>query len=91
VTDVPGRRFLKLEEVAEMFSTSLAQTYALVRRGELRAIKLGGRGQWRVEMMEVEAYIERAYDTTAEYLRTHPLHDMEEPATAFPEEHDSED
>ena len=44
-----------------MFSTSLAQAYALVRRGELRAIKLGGRGQWRVEMTEIEAYIERAW------------------------------
>ena len=74
-----------------MFSTSLAQTYALVRRGELRAIKLGGRGQWRVEMTEIEAYIERAYHTTAEYLRTHPLNDADDPATAFPEEQDSEE
>lgn len=27
----------------------------------LRAIRVGGRGQWRVELTELDAYIERAY------------------------------
>ena len=67
------RRFLKLDDVAEMFSVSSAQAYALVRRGELRAIKLGGRGQWRVEMAEIEAYIERAYSETNSFLDSHPF------------------
>ena len=42
-------RFLTLADVAEVLNTSSAQVYALVRRGDLPAIKIGGRGQWRVE------------------------------------------
>ena len=41
-------RFLTLGQVSEELSTSNAQIYALVRTGALRAIKIGGRGQWRV-------------------------------------------
>ncbi|MGN6131381.1 MAG: helix-turn-helix domain-containing protein [Nocardioidaceae bacterium] len=55
-------RFLTLADVAEILATSTAQVYALVRRGELRAIKIGGRGQWRVETVELEAFIKRMYD-----------------------------
>lgn len=47
-----------------MFSISRTQAYALVRSGELRAIKVGGRGQWRIELTEVDAFIARAYDET---------------------------
>lgn len=58
-------RFMLLEGVMEVLSISKAQAYALVRSGELRAIQVGGRGQWRVEHCELEAYIERAYAKTA--------------------------
>ncbi|MGP9684120.1 helix-turn-helix transcriptional regulator [Brachybacterium sp. AOP3-A1-3] len=58
---VLGRRFVPLSEVAEMFSISSSQAYALVRSGDLRAIQIGGRRQWRVELSEIEAYIERAH------------------------------
>ena len=62
-------RFLTLADVAEILNTSLAQVTALVRREELRALKLGGRGQWRVETTELEAFIERMYAETQEHLR----------------------
>jgi excisionase family DNA binding protein len=62
-------RFLTLTDVAEILNTSLAQVTALVRRGELRALKLGGRGQWRVETTELEAFIERMYAETQAHLR----------------------
>jgi len=62
-------RFLTLPDVAEILNTSLAQVTALVRRGELRALKLGGRGQWRVETSELEAFIERMYEETQQQLR----------------------
>ena len=65
-------RFLQLADVAEILNTSSAQVYALVRRGELPAIKIGGRGQWRVEVTELEAYIERAYAQTREFVEDHP-------------------
>ncbi len=65
-----GPRFLTLNDVAEVLNTSLAQVTALVQRGEIRAIKIGGRGQWRVEGVELERFIERMYAETEEHLRT---------------------
>lgn len=47
-----------------MFSISSSQAYALVRSGELRAIQISGRRQWRVELSEIEAYIERTQEAT---------------------------
>ncbi len=55
------RRFITLEGVREVLSISAAQAYSLVRSGELRAIRVGGRGQWRIENSELEAYIQRSY------------------------------
>ena len=66
-----GPRFLQLADVAETLNISSAQVYALVRGGDLPAIKIGGRGQWRVEASELEAYIARMYDQTREFVSTH--------------------
>ena len=54
-----------------MLNISSAQVYALVRSGELPAIKIGGRGQWRVEASELETYIQRMYEETREFVSTH--------------------
>jgi excisionase family DNA binding protein len=59
--------------VAEVLNTSSAQVYALVRRGDLPAIKIGGRGQWRVEREQLESYIRRMYDETRDYVDQHPF------------------
>jgi excisionase family DNA binding protein len=64
-------RFLQLADVAEILNTSSAQVYSLVRSGELPAIKIGGRGQWRVEASELEKYIQRMYAQTREFVSTH--------------------
>ena len=66
-------RFLQLTDVAEILNISSSQTYALVRSGELPAIKIGGRGQWRVERAALEDYIARCYTETKAFVRTHPL------------------
>jgi excisionase family DNA binding protein len=66
-------RFLTLADVAEILNISAAQVYALVRRGELRSIKIGGRGQWRVEDAELEAYIQRAYADADKFVDDHPF------------------
>jgi excisionase family DNA binding protein len=66
-------RFLQLADVAEILNISAAQAYALVRSGELPAIKIGGRGQWRVEREQLEAYIQRAYQETREFVEAHPF------------------
>lgn len=68
-----ARRFLQLADVAEVLNISAAQTYALVRSGELKAIKIGGRGQWRVEEAELESYIQRCYDQTRDFISEHPF------------------
>lgn len=65
-------RFLQVADVAEILSTSTAQVLALVRRGDLPAIKIGGRGQWRVEVSELEGYIQRAYADTRSKIAQQP-------------------
>jgi excisionase family DNA binding protein len=62
-----------LTDVAEILNVSAAQAYALVRSGELPAIKVGGRGQWRVETSELEEYIQRKYAETRELVRSRPV------------------
>jgi excisionase family DNA binding protein len=71
------QRFLTLADVAEVLNISTSQVYALVRNGELRAIKIGGRGQWRVERDQLEDYISRMYKETSEFLAKHPFADAE--------------
>jgi excisionase family DNA binding protein len=66
---VAEKRFLTLADVAEVLNISSSQTYALVRSGELPAIQVGGRGQWRVEARILEDYIAEAYKRSAAALR----------------------
>ena len=58
---MPTPRFLTLDDVAEILNVSWSQAYALVRRRELIAIQIGGRGQWRVEVDELERFIQQKY------------------------------
>jgi excisionase family DNA binding protein len=70
-------RFLTLADVAEILNISTSQAYALVRNNELEAIKIGGRGQWRVERDRLEDYIARMYQQTREFIAKHPFVDAE--------------
>ena len=65
---MPAPRFLTLTDVAETLNVSLSQVKALVRSGDLVGVKLGGRGVWRVENTELEAYIQRMYAQTRESI-----------------------
>jgi excisionase family DNA binding protein len=65
------KRFLLLSDVAEVLNISAAQAYALVRNGDLAAIKVGGRGQWRVEAQVLETYIQDAYARTRDFVSSH--------------------
>ena len=58
---MPTPRFLTLDDVAEILNVSWAQAYALVRRKNILAIQIGGRGQWRVEVDELERFIQQKY------------------------------
>lgn len=71
-------RFLTLADVAETLNISASQTYALVRSGDLPAIKVGGRGQWRVEASVLEEYIQRMYEQTRSFIAANPTDDVTE-------------
>lgn len=66
-------RFLLLSDVAAELNVSDSQAYHMVRSGELPAIKVGGRGQWRVERTKLEEYIQRKYAETATWVHENPL------------------
>ncbi len=77
-TGAVARRFIPLTEVSEILDISAAQAYALVRSGDLPAIKVGGRGQWRVETTELESYIQRMYAETRDFVSTRADRDDDE-------------
>jgi excisionase family DNA binding protein len=74
----PEPRFLTLADVAEVLNISTSQVYALVRNEELEAIKIGGRGQWRVERDKLEDYIARMYQQTKQFIAEHPFVEADE-------------
>ena len=66
-------RFMTLEDVATYLAVSVPQAYALVRSGDLPAIKVGGRGVWRVDRKQLEDYIDRLHAQTRSWAEDHPL------------------
>ena len=64
-----------LSDVAAELNVSDSQVYHMVRSGELPAIKIGGRGQWRIERSKLEEYIAMKYQETADFVQTNPLVD----------------
>lgn len=72
-----GPRFLTIPDVADVLNVSVSQVYALVRNQEIAAIQIGGRRQYRIERVELEAYIQRQYRATKEYLDAHPFAEAE--------------
>jgi excisionase family DNA binding protein len=75
MADLP--RFLTLADVAEVLNTSVAQVYAMVRRDEIEAIKIGGRGQWRVSEQALMDYIDKARKHTKKFVEDNPFHEPE--------------
>lgn len=63
LTPMPtARRFVTVNDVAEVLNVTVRQVYGLLNSGELRGIQVGGRGIWRIEEAELDRYIERQYD-----------------------------
>jgi excisionase family DNA binding protein len=71
-------RFYTLEQTASYLNVSVPQVYSLVRSGRLPAIKIGGRGVWRVPVDKLEEYVERLLHETEHWVRTHPLSHKDE-------------
>ena len=55
-------RFLTVADTAEILNISVTSAYALVRSGELPAIRIGTGGQWRVEAASIDAFIATRYE-----------------------------
>ena len=72
---------MTLDDVAAELAISRSQAYALVRNGDVPAVKIGGLGQWRVERVRLEQWIEAAYDDTVRFIQEHPFtgHGEEDP------------
>jgi len=66
-------RFLTLAEVADELAISQSQAYALARHGDLPAVKLGGRGQWRVERARLETWLEEKHEETRRFIADNPF------------------
>ncbi|MDO4254154.1 MAG: helix-turn-helix domain-containing protein [Kocuria sp.] len=63
-------QFYTLSDVAEILNASPAQVRAMVRTGELPAIQIGGRGQWRVQISVFDQWVEQKHQETAEAVRS---------------------
>ncbi|GMA30654.1 hypothetical protein GCM10025875_06460 [Litorihabitans aurantiacus] len=50
---------LTLADVAEILDITVPTARALVRQGEIQGFQVGGRGMWRVEAKELDAYVDR--------------------------------
>ena len=66
-------RLLTLDEVADELALSTSQVYALVRHRDLPAVKLGGRGHWRVDRQRLERWLDERHDDTAAWIDQHPF------------------
>ncbi|WP_307433132.1 helix-turn-helix domain-containing protein [Pseudarthrobacter defluvii] len=73
-----GPRFVSLQQVADELSVGQPTIRELLRSGELRGIQVGGRGVWRIERKEIEAYIQRAYETSVESAKALPTENMQQ-------------
>ncbi|MGO4235943.1 helix-turn-helix domain-containing protein [Pseudarthrobacter sp. YAF2] len=67
-TSLPFPKMLTIDEVQEILNLGKPMVYALVRSGELRAATFGPRGIWRVREDDLAAYIDAAYEKTAERI-----------------------
>ncbi|MFJ6004063.1 helix-turn-helix domain-containing protein [Arthrobacter sp. NPDC092385] len=54
-------RFLTLQQAGEELNVQRTTVMGLIKSGELPAIQVGGRGQWRIERTKLEDYIATAY------------------------------
>lgn len=64
-----ARKFLTLAEVVEQLNISPGKGYELVRSGELRAMQIGGRGQWRIDPADLDEFVARMYAKADEQRR----------------------
>jgi putative DNA binding domain, excisionase family protein len=56
-------RFLTLKQVADELSSSVQQVRSLIKNGDIKAIRIGENGSYRIERHVFESYINKQYET----------------------------
>lgn len=72
-------RFLTVEQVAEELNVGVPLVRAMLKSGEIRGIQIGGRGLWRIGVVDLDAFIETAYTKTASRVASGEIGEREEP------------
>ena len=55
-------RFLTVADAADILNVSPGEVIELIRSTELPAISVGAPGKWRIERVQLEAYIAEKYE-----------------------------
>jgi excisionase family DNA binding protein len=55
--------FVSVATAAEILAVSVSHIYALIRSGELPALRIGRRGPWRISMVSLAAFVSDSYET----------------------------
>lgn len=76
-TSMPFPRMLTMDDVQEILNLGKPMVYALLRSGEIKAAQFGPRGVWRVREDDLAAYIDAAYEKTAERIASGQVADTE--------------
>ena len=69
MTDSALPQFLTLDVVAETLSITVDDAVSLVESGELLGIRVGKNRSWRVEVAQLELFIQHAYEFQAAAAR----------------------
>ena len=54
--------FVSVATAAEMLAVSVSHIYALIRSGELPALRVGRRGPWRISTGALAAFVSDSYE-----------------------------
>ena len=54
----PNARFVSIAQAAEELGVPYGEVYALVRKGAIRALRLGDGRKYRIDRKDLERYIE---------------------------------
>jgi excisionase family DNA binding protein len=55
--------FVSVATAAEILAVSVSHTYALIRSGELPALRVGQGGPWRISTGALAAFVSQRYET----------------------------
>ena len=53
--------FVSVATAAEILAVSISHTYALIRSGELPALRVGRGGPWRISTAALEVFVAQRY------------------------------